>query len=174
MCFDRKVNIKFNIASYYINVDNETLEKIVAKFTGVSHRLEFVREIDGVKWYNDSASSSPTRTISGLNAFKENIILNEVPDSNVFEYEIKLELDVDSDTFEEESTDAIDFSSCIFENINISAKGNIRLGTEGFKEVSKEFGKKALPIVKCIATTTLQTCVESAVVLGLRTVGIPV
>lgn len=90
------------------------------------------------------------------------------------EYEIKLELDVDSDTFEEESTDAIDFSSCIFENINISAKGNIRLGTEGFKEVSKEFGKKALPIVKCIATTTLQTCVESAVVLGLRTVGIPV
>lgn len=86
------------------------------------------------------------------------------------EYEIKL----DPDTFEEESTDAIDFSSCIFENINISAKGNIRLGTEGFKEVSKEFGKKALPIVKCIATTTLQTCVESAVVLGLRTVGIPV
>lgn len=90
------------------------------------------------------------------------------------EYEIKIELDADSDTFEEESTDAIDFSSCIFENINISAKGNIRLGTEGFKEVSKEFGKKALPIVKCIATTTLQTCVESAVVLGLRTVGIPV
>lgn len=89
-------------------------------------------------------------------------------------YEIKLELDADSDTFEEESTDAIDFSSCIFENINISAKGNIRLGTEGFKEVSKEFGKKALPIVKCIATTTLQTCVESVVVLGLRTVGIPV
>ena len=90
------------------------------------------------------------------------------------EYEIELELDADSDTFEEESTDAIDFSSCIFENINISAKGNIRLGTEGFKEVSKEFGKKALPIVKCIATTTLQTCVESAVVIGLGTVGIPV
>lgn len=90
------------------------------------------------------------------------------------ELEYEIELDADSDTFEEESTDAIDFSSCIFENINISAKGNIRLGTEGFKEVSKEFGKKALPIVKCIATTTLQTCVESAVVLGLRTVGIPV
>ena len=92
----------------------------------------------------------------------------------VLKYEIKLELDADSDTFEEESTDAIDFSSCTFENINISAKGNIRLGTEGFKEVSKEFGKKALPIVKCIATTTLQTCVESAVVLGLRTAGIQI
>lgn len=59
-------------------------------------------------------------------------------------YEIELELDADSDTFEEESTDAIDFSLCTFENINISAKGNIRLGTEGFKEVSKGFGKKAL------------------------------
>lgn len=92
----------------------------------------------------------------------------------VLKYEIKLELDADSDTFEEESTDAIDFSSCTFENINISAKGNIRLGTEGFKEVSKEFGKKALPIVKCIATTALQTCVESAVVLGLRTAGIQI
>ena len=88
--------------------------------------------------------------------------------------ELEYEIKIDPDTFEEESTDAIDFSSCIFENINISAKGNIRLGTEGFKEVSKEFGKRALPIVKCIATTTLQTCVESAVVLGLRTVGMPV
>ena len=88
--------------------------------------------------------------------------------------ELEYEIKIDPDTFEEESTDAIDFSSCIFENINISAKGNIRLGTEGFKEVSKEFGKKALLIVKCIATTTLQTCVESAVVFGLRTVGIPV
>ena len=88
--------------------------------------------------------------------------------------ELEYEIEIDPDTFEEESTDAIDFSLCTFENINISAKGNIKLGTEGFKEVSKEFGKKALPIVKCIATTTLQTCVESAVVIGLRTVGIPV
>lgn len=88
--------------------------------------------------------------------------------------ELEYEIEIDPNTFEDKSTDAIDFSLCTFENINISAKGNIRLGTEGFKEVSKEFGKKALLIVKCIATTTLQTCVESAVVFGLRTVGIPV
>lgn len=88
--------------------------------------------------------------------------------------ELEYEIEIDPDTFEDKSTDAIDFSLCTFENINISAKGNIRLGTEGFKEVSKEFGKKALLIVKSIATTTLQTCVESAVVFGLRTVGIPV
>ena len=52
-----------------------TAVKTIKEFKPVEHRIEFVREIDGVKWYNDSASSSPTRTLSGLNAFKEDIIL---------------------------------------------------------------------------------------------------
>ncbi len=48
----------------------------IKKFKGVPHRIEFVRQIDGVKWYNDSASTSPTRLISALNAFeKEKIVL---------------------------------------------------------------------------------------------------
>lgn len=47
----------------------------IKEFNAVKHRLEFVREINNVKWYNDSASSSPTRTISGINAFDEEIIL---------------------------------------------------------------------------------------------------
>ena len=37
--------------------------------------MELVREINGVKWYNDSIGTSPTRTIAGLNAFAEEIIL---------------------------------------------------------------------------------------------------
>ena len=41
----------------------------------MEHRIEFVKEINGVKWYNDSASSTPSRTISGLNAFDEEIVL---------------------------------------------------------------------------------------------------
>ena len=41
----------------------------------MEHRIEFVKEINGVKWYNDSASSTPSRTISGLNAFNEEIVL---------------------------------------------------------------------------------------------------
>ena len=45
------------------------------EFKPVEHRLEFIREIDGVKWYNDSVSSSPTRTIAGLKSFDEEIIL---------------------------------------------------------------------------------------------------
>ena len=47
----------------------------ICEFGGVEHRLEFVREIDGVKWYNDSVSSSPTRTIAGLNSYHERIVL---------------------------------------------------------------------------------------------------
>ena len=57
-------------------VDEEEAVKIIKEFPGVEHRIEFVKEIDGVKWYNDSASSTPTRTISGLNSFdKEEIVL---------------------------------------------------------------------------------------------------
>ena len=37
--------------------------------------MEFIREIDGCKWYNDSVSSSPTRTIAGLKSFDEEIVL---------------------------------------------------------------------------------------------------
>ena len=44
-------------------------------FTGVEHRCEFVREIDGVKYYNDSIASSPTRTLAGLKAFDKKVIL---------------------------------------------------------------------------------------------------
>ena len=44
-------------------------------FGGVEHRMEFIREVNGVKWYNDSIASSPTRTIAGLKSFKEPIVL---------------------------------------------------------------------------------------------------
>ncbi len=47
----------------------------IKEFKPVEHRIELVREIEHVKWYNDSASSSPTRTLSGLNAFDEEILL---------------------------------------------------------------------------------------------------
>lgn len=56
-------------------VDIEKAIETVKNFNAVEHRLEFVREINNIKWYNDSASSSPTRTISGLNAFDEELIL---------------------------------------------------------------------------------------------------
>ena len=68
-------NIATAIAATSSMVDIEKAVEAVKEFKPVEHRIEFVREIDGVKWYNDSASSSPSRTLSGINAFKEDIIL---------------------------------------------------------------------------------------------------
>lgn len=57
----------------YVGVDN--IKKVAREFGGVEHRIEFVREVNGVKYYNDSIASSPTRTIAGLNAFDQKVIL---------------------------------------------------------------------------------------------------
>ena len=57
----------------YVGVDN--ICKVAREFGGVEHRIEFVRETNGVKYYNDSIASSPTRTIAGLKAFDQKVIL---------------------------------------------------------------------------------------------------
>lgn len=68
-------NIATALAATKTLVDTDIAVEAIKQFKPVEHRIEFVREIDDVKWYNDSASSSPTRTLSGINAFKENIVL---------------------------------------------------------------------------------------------------
>lgn len=55
------------------NIDTQV--KAIKEFNGVEHRLEFVRELNGVKWYNDSIGTSPASTIAGLKSFDENIVL---------------------------------------------------------------------------------------------------
>ncbi len=57
----------------FVSLDSQI--RAITNFSGVNHRLEFVKEIDGAKWYNDSIASSPTRTIAGLNSFDEDIVL---------------------------------------------------------------------------------------------------
>ncbi len=56
-------------------VKEDNIIETIENFSGVEHRLEFVREINNVKWYNDSIGTSPTRTIAGLNSFDEKIVL---------------------------------------------------------------------------------------------------
>lgn len=56
-------------------VSCETVGKIAKNFGGVEHRCEFVREFDGVSYYNSSIDSSPTRTEAALRAFKEKVIV---------------------------------------------------------------------------------------------------
>ena len=68
-------NICASISATRTLVDIDDIIKTIKNFKGVEHRLEFIREINGVKWYNDSIGTSPTRTIAGLNAFEEDIIL---------------------------------------------------------------------------------------------------
>jgi UDP-N-acetylmuramoylalanine--D-glutamate ligase len=53
----------------------EAIESVVTTFTGVEHRMELFRTIDGVNWYNDSIGTSPARTIAGLQSFSDKIIL---------------------------------------------------------------------------------------------------
>ncbi len=55
--------------------DIETINFVAKNFGGVEHRIEFVREKDGVKYYNDSIASSPTRARAGLYSFDKKIIL---------------------------------------------------------------------------------------------------
>lgn len=71
-----------NIANYlaaisavwgYVGAD--TIRLVAKEFAGVEHRIEFVREVNLVKYFNDSIASSPTRTIAGLKAFDQKVIL---------------------------------------------------------------------------------------------------
>ncbi|MBQ4159298.1 MAG: UDP-N-acetylmuramoyl-L-alanine--D-glutamate ligase [Clostridia bacterium] len=53
----------------------EDVEYIAKNFGGVEHRIEFVRELDGVRYYNDSIASSPSRARAGLRSFDKKVIL---------------------------------------------------------------------------------------------------
>ena len=59
----------------YVHVSSIELETIVKNIKSVAHRLEFVRELDGVMWYNDSASTTPDKSLAGIYAFDQDIVL---------------------------------------------------------------------------------------------------
>lgn len=56
-------------------VPEEAIVAFAKRFGGVAHRIELVRELDGVRYYNDSIASSPSRTIAGLKSFNQKVIL---------------------------------------------------------------------------------------------------
>ena len=63
------------IAALWGEVSPELFCTVAREFAGVEHRIEFVRELDGVKWYNDSIASNPTRTIAGLYSFNQKLCI---------------------------------------------------------------------------------------------------
>lgn len=67
-------NIANLLGSFSATADDvsiESMKKVATNMTGVEHRTEFVREVDGVKYYNDAIATSPTRVLAGLKAFNE-------------------------------------------------------------------------------------------------------
>ena len=56
-------------------VEDEVICRVAKTFGGVEHRIELVRIKDGVRYYNDSIASSPSRTMAGLKSFPEKVIL---------------------------------------------------------------------------------------------------
>ncbi len=56
-------------------VSDDAVRHVAKNFGGVEHRIELVRIKDGVRFYNDSIASSPTRTIAGLRSFSEKVLL---------------------------------------------------------------------------------------------------
>jgi UDP-N-acetylmuramoylalanine--D-glutamate ligase len=55
--------------------ETEAMVKVVEEFRGVPHRLELVRELNGVRWYNDSIATAPERSMAAIHAFDEPIVL---------------------------------------------------------------------------------------------------
>lgn len=63
------------ISAVWGDVSLDSICRVARHFGGVEHRIEFVRELGGVKYYNDSIASSPTRVIAGLKSFGRKIIM---------------------------------------------------------------------------------------------------
>ncbi len=78
---DIKIPGRHNVANYMAAfgatmqyVSPEDVKKVATTFGGVEHRIELVRELDGVKYYNSSIDSTPTRTAAALSAFDKKVI----------------------------------------------------------------------------------------------------
>jgi UDP-N-acetylmuramoylalanine--D-glutamate ligase len=56
-------------------VEVEAMRQVATSFTGVEHRLELVRELNGVHWYDDSIATAPERSLAALRSFEEPIVL---------------------------------------------------------------------------------------------------
>ncbi len=63
------------IALLYGQVKNDAIVSVALSFKGVEHRIELVREVCGVRYYNDSIASSPSRTRAGLRSFDKKVVL---------------------------------------------------------------------------------------------------
>ena len=71
------------IAVTYPLYTEDAVKKVAQTFGGVAHRIEFVRELNGVKYYNSSIDSSPNRTINTLKVFDKVILISGGKDKGI-------------------------------------------------------------------------------------------
>lgn len=62
-------------AAKTLGISNEIIAQAVSEFGGVEHRIEFVREINGIKYYNDSKGTNTDATVTALKSFEKGVIL---------------------------------------------------------------------------------------------------
>lgn len=116
------------------------IKQVAGEFGGVEHRIEFVRELDGVKYYNDAIATSPARAIAGLHSFDEKVI------AIVGGYDKQIPFDEYGD------------EACLYAKIlilNGATAGKIRAAVEN----SKNFENSDIQIYQC---ETLQEAVNLA------------
>ncbi|VTX57220.1 UDP-N-acetylmuramoyl-L-alanine--D-glutamate ligase [Gemella haemolysans] len=63
------------VISYIKGARIEVIQEVLYEFSGVKHRLQYVGEHNGVKYYNDSKATNPVATTTALSGFEKNIIL---------------------------------------------------------------------------------------------------
>lgn len=71
-------NVENLLTAFLVTSEDATIgsmKNVATTFSGVQHRSEFIKEIDGVKYYNDSIATSPTRAVASLKAFDRKVIL---------------------------------------------------------------------------------------------------
>ncbi len=70
---------RYNYSAAYAAVSDlvtpDDLRAVASEFGGVEHRCEFVREVDGISFYNSSIDSSPTRTLACINSFNKKVVV---------------------------------------------------------------------------------------------------
>lgn len=116
------------ISAVWGEVSVEIIAETAKTFGGVEHRIEFVRELDGVKWYNDSIATSPTRVLAGLNSFDRKLIVIAGG------YDKKIPFEPMADTVNEK-VKALILMGVTAEKIEKAVKGSAKYSPENLKIV---------------------------------------
>lgn len=64
-----------SLAAYLVGAGKQNIEEVVTAFSGLEHRLEFVREVNGIRYYNDSKATTPESAMAAIMAFQTPVIL---------------------------------------------------------------------------------------------------